>query len=117
MPTQRPLLRARLTWYRPVARMGATMRKPENAPASHQNWSRAAHSNSQPKAASSRPWIRPGAGLRRRSAQPSASQRRGERRVTGADEVVAGGDSLSFMLMSRRRRAGQTACCSRSAPV
>ena len=67
----------------------AEAKEEEKAPASSQNRSRAAQSSTPPKAAISSPCIRPGKGLRHRSAQPRASQRSGDRSVTACVGAMA----------------------------
>ncbi|MEZ5702057.1 MAG: hypothetical protein R3E42_08970 [Burkholderiaceae bacterium] len=90
MPTQRPVLQALLTRYKPVAKIGATIRKPEKAPASSQNLSLATQRRHTPNAVSNNPCSKPGTGLRRKSAHPNANQRNGEAGPTVIEPLVGG---------------------------
>ena len=74
---------ARLIAYRPVARMGATSRKPLKAPDSSQNLSCASQTSSAPNALSARPCSRPGTGQRIKSRQPRANQASGRSKGMG----------------------------------
>jgi hypothetical protein len=87
-PTGPPTALLRLIRYRPDVRMGATIMKPENAPANSQNRSNAIQIRNHPNAAKASPCTKPGTGLRTKSPHPLFNQFRGENRSMRSEDIA-----------------------------